>query len=521
MSLPIKICIKRLSFSCLALLLLAACSEPKEATAIKSGENNAVDFIGTAAVAKPLTRKIPAHPFMSRQGVNSMHGDSYSSDVHPGMGPLGINPQVLSRKGTKAPGGQCATLTFNKDGRLVGLCAAISGFQIHLLDPEKLDLLAYYKLPIRPSSYEALLHWDKGKIMEDTSGAYFYLDHKDRIVMADSSQTVQRIGHKQNPDGSWAFYQESAWDLSDRVPFDCLKPSNPFPQGECDPITAVMPDYDGLLWWVTRHGRLGTLNMDNGDFHLMQLPGEEIQNGFSVAEDGVYIVSDHAMYRFYADDKGLPTIGWKEIYDRGTQRQIGTINQGSGTTPTLMGTDYVTITDNADGQMNLLVYKRQQDVEGARKICQLALFKKGQSVTDNSMTAFNRSIILENNAGYTHAMNHVDWHAVAGGIVRVDIREDETGCDVVWESDLTSPSTVPKLSLAAGLAYFYSFITQDNGENVWYFTALDFETGKTQFKIKTGAGKNFDNNWAPITLGPDGTAYIGTLKGILAIRDQP
>lgn len=500
--------------------LLVACSEPKEATAIQTVANDAAVFIGETATAEPLTMNVKPHPFMAKQGINSMHGDSYSSDVSAGLGPLGLLPQVQSRKGTKAPGGQCATLTFNSDGRLVGLCAAITGFQIHLMDAEKLDLLAYYKLPIRSSSYEALLHWDKSKIMEDTSGAYFYLDHKDRIVMADSSQTVQRIAHKKNADGSWQFYQQGAWDLSDKVPFDCLIPSNLFPKGECDPITAVMPDYNGLLWWVTRHGRLGTLNMDNGAFQTMQLAGEEIQNGFSVAEDGVYIVSDHAMYRFYADKDGKPRIGWKELYDRGTSRKVGTINQGSGTTPTLMGDDYVTITDNADGRMNLIVYKRQQEVIGERKICQLPLFKEGQSVTDNSMTAFNRSIILENNAGYTHAMGHTDWDAVAGGIMRVDIREDESACDVVWYSDEVSPSTVPKLSLAAGLAYFYSFVPLAEGENAWYLTALDFETGKTQFKIKTGVGKNFDNNWAPITLGPDGTAYIGTLKGIVSIRDQ-
>lgn len=505
----------------LPLFLLACSDEPRQASAIHSAGGDAPAFIGSVATAKPLQMDISAHPFMAKQGVNTMHADSYSSDVHPGMGPLGKHPQVQSRQGTKAPGGQCATLTFNRDGRLVALCAAITGFQIHLIDPENLELLAYYKLPIRPSSYEALLHWDKSKIMEDSSGAYFYLDQDDYIIMADSAQTVQRIGHRQKPDGSWEFFQVSAWDLSEHIPFDCLKPSNPFPQGECDPITAVMPDYNGLLWWVTRYGRLGTLNMVNGDFRAMHLVGEEIQNGFSVARDGVYVVSDHAMYRLYANADGEPKIGWKESYDRGSRRRVGTINQGSGTTPTLMGDDYVTITDNADGRMNLIVYKRQQELDEPRKVCQLPLFKTGQSVTDNSMTAFNRSILLENNAGYTHARGQKNWDTVAGGITRIDIRADESGCDVIWESDVVSPSTVPKLSLANGLAYYYSFIPQSNGENAWYLTALDFETGKTQFMVKTGAGKNFDNNWAPITLAPDGTAYIGTSKGIVAVRDAP
>jgi hypothetical protein len=34
-----------------------------------------------------------------------------------------------------------------------------------------------------------------------------------------------------------------------------------------------------------------------------------------------------------------------------------------------------------------------------------------------------------------------------------------------------------------------------------------------------GSGLGYNNNYAPITLGPDGTAYIGTLGGLVSIRD--
>ena len=115
----------------------------------------------------------------------------------------------------------------------------------------------------------------------------------------------------------------------------------------------------------------------------------------------------------------------------------------------------------------------------------------------------------------------VDWPNAGGGITRVDVREDESGCDTVWESDEQVTSVVPKLSLGSGLVYFYTFETQADGENAWYLTALDFDSGETVFKILTGAGRDFDNNWAPITLAPDGTAYVGTSRGIVAIWDQP
>jgi len=40
---------------------------------------------------------------------------------------------------------------------------------------------------------------------------------------------------------------------------------------------------------------------------------------------------------------------------------------GTGTTPTLMGTEYVTIIDNVLPQMHVLVYRRGKDVQGRRK----------------------------------------------------------------------------------------------------------------------------------------------------------
>ena len=505
----------------LILALLGGCAEPYEPTPIEGEAGSAPAMIGTAAVAQPVEFSVPAHPYLSRQGVNAMHSDGYSSDVHPGGGPLGRDIVMNSRVGSTAPGGQCATLTFDRDDRLVALCAGMTGFRIHLLAPRSLELLAEYKLPMRPSSYEALLTRDKSKIMEDSSGAYFYLDDEDRVVMAASDQTIRRIGHRQDEAGDWEFYTADIWDLSAEVPHDCITPTNWSPEGECDPITAVMPDHEGYIWWVTRHGRLGTLNPRTGAIKGSRVADEEIQNGFSVAADGVYIVSDHAMYRYHANESGEPVVGWRETYDRGSSRKVGTINQGSGTTPTLLGEGYVTITDNADGRINLIVYKRRQDVAGERRVCTVPLFDEGHSVTDNSMIGFNRSILIENNAGYTSAYAQQDWSNAGGGIMRIDVREDGSGCDVVWHSAEHSTSVVPKMSAANGLAYFYTFDPQPNGSNAWYLTALDFRTGKTQFKILTGYGRSFDNNWAPLTLAPDGTAYVGTSKGLVAIWDKP
>jgi hypothetical protein len=49
---------------------------------------------------------------------------------------------------------------------------------------------------------------------------------------------------------------------------------------------------------------------------------------------------------------------------------------------------------------------------------------------------------------------------------------------------------------------------------------LDFRSGATVYKRLGGEGLGFNNNYAPVTLGPDGTAYVGTLGGLVALRDK-
>ena len=53
----------------------------------------------------------------------------------------------------------------------------------------------------------------------------------------------------------------------------------------------------------------------------------------------------------------------------------------------------------------------------------------------------------------------------------------------------------------------------------WFLTALDFRTGATDLQALAGAGLGFNNNYAPVTIGPDGTVYVGVLGGLVSLRD--
>jgi hypothetical protein len=178
-----------------------------------------------------------------------------------------------------------------------------------------------------------------------------------------------------------------------------------------------------------------------------------------------------------------------------------------------MGDRYVAITDNAD-PIDALVVRR----DDGSVVCSEPLFAKGASSTDQSLIATDSIIVAENNFGYSSPTATENGHTTSPGLQRVDVRDGR--CRTVWRSQETAPSAVPKLSLAAGLVYTYTKPARDDGQDAWYLTAIDARTGRTAFKRLGGEGLGFNNNYAPITLGPDGTAYLGVLGGIAAWRDR-
>jgi hypothetical protein len=486
-----------------------------------AGASNVRIIWDASFIPAPVEGAVSDNRFLATGTNGTMHGDGGQSDTHLAAGPFGGELEVRSRAAGNGMPRQCSTFVHRSDGKLMMMCGGLAGFRMVLLDPDTLEALATYDLPMRPSSFEAAIKRDIGIMMNDSSGgAYLFLDNRDRLVFANSEQVVQRLTARQEG-GTWRFTVDKEWDLTAAVPHDCLNWSNWFPSGECDKVTTVMPDHQGRYWWTTRGGRIGTIDPESGAVKQIRLQGEEIQNALAMDAAAIYIVSDHAQYALSAGKDGMPSVLWRHPYDRGTGRKIGSINQGSGTTPTLVGEKWITFTDNSDGRINIIVLRRSD----GSQICKTPVFDSDASATDNSMIGWSRSIILENNAGFKSAHQQEDWNAVRGGVVRVDVRADESGCDIVWTSPLKVPSVVPKLSAASGIAYFYSFdlVKDADGKPTqdWSIVGLDFKTGKRVIKIPTGRGKAFDNNWASMSIGPDGSFYAGMTGGMVQVRSRP
>ncbi len=73
------------------------------------------------------------------------------------------------------------------------------------------------------------------------------------------------------------------------------------------------------------------------------------------------------------------------------------------------------------------------------------------------------------------------------------------------------------LALANGLIYTYTTTSASSGP--WYWTALDYRTGQVVFQQLAGNGIGFNNNYSGISISRTGTEYLGTLGGIIALRD--
>jgi hypothetical protein len=478
----------------LVLLGLAAAVPVQSAVAAPIAEDptpgDVPQFAGSAATPHRLkASEPPRHPFMAPNGRSNLHNDGYQTDAYWSAGPLGHDMQVRSN----AQFADCASVTFDSRGRIVTVCVGVEGPRLVLMDPQTLDVIASLQLPPRiPGT---------GSIFTDfAGGGYFYLDNRDRAVVPTTTRHVFVVA----VNGS-GFSMERDYDLTGAVPFG-------------DKIISALPDWSGRLWFASVNGVVGTLDAASGSTHVKAL-NEPNGNSFAVDDQGgVYIVTDAALYRFDAGPDGSPQVIWREGYKNIGVQKPGQSQKGSGTTPTVMGRDLVSITDNAD-PMNVVVFKRAKSVSGRREVCEAPVFRKGASDTDQSLTAVGNSIIAENNYGYSGPTAVNNGATTEPGIERVDVDVTRGRCTKAWTSQEIAPSVVPKVSVETGLVYTYTKPRRSDDSDPWFFTGLDFCTGRTVYRRLAGTGLGFNNNYAPVTIGPEGSAYVGVLGGLVRLND--
>jgi hypothetical protein len=465
-------------------------------------------YQGSPATPAPIPGlpPIPHNPFMAPNGKSEIHDDGWQTDASAWGGPLGSAPRTTSSFILR----DCGSITLDSQGRVLSVCIGTTGPELYMFDPTTLATLATFSLPLRQGL-------SSNFFQDFTGGGYFYLDNQDRVIAGTTTRHVYVIA--EDP-GSPGFTLAHDYDLSSVL-------------NSSEKITSALPDSHGLLWFVARNdGVVGTLNSSTGKIDAIHLGNGavgEIENSFATdSHGGVYIATNRRLYRFAAGPDGVPKIVWRVTYPNSFEHKPGQVDDGTGTTPTIMAGGYVNITDNAD-PMDVVVYRtaphphrivrrhhhHRRRVRLPRLVCKMPIFARGQSADENSLISVGRSMIAEDNYGYSSPTS-LTGKVTTPGFVRVDINGNGRGCHPVWiNTTVSAPTVVSKLAIANGLIYTY---TTDPAGN-WYWTALDFRTGRTVYKSYAGSGPLYNNNYAGIAISPTGTEYLGTLGGIVSVRD--
>src|SRR3954447_22737530 len=446
---------------------------------------------GAPAVAHRMRATVaPQNPHLARDPRSNIHDDAWMTDAYRRRGPLGRAPRTFS--GLMAPA-LCGSLTFSSRGYLVSVCPSVgTAPQARVIDPDTLAVLASYDMPSAPDPPGTKAY------QNFAGGGYFFLDGRDRIWSATKTGHVLVLRVARN---GRSIAQVRDYDLTGVLASD-------------ERISSALPDFAGRLWFVSKKaGKVGILNPRTRRVRVLRL-GEDIQNSFAVDRGAVYVVSSRRMYRFSAR-RGRPHVDWRVRYDNSGIVKPGQAEAGSGTTPTIMRGGYVAITDNAD-PMQVVVYRKRT----GRVVCEQPVFERGASATENSLITAGRSLFVENNYGYQDPFGPSSGAVTTPGFARVVVRSGGRGCRTLWTNrDVRAPTVVPKLSTRTGLIYTYTREPAPLGQQPYFWTAIDARTGRTAWKVYAGSGLGFNNNYAGLALGRDGTAYLGVTGGIVALRD--
>lgn len=399
------------------------------------------------------------------------------SDVR--TGPLGLQPEVeTSWFGLQ----RCGRLELTTTDRLLALCTDRSGPSLRLVDPDSMRPTATRDLPAASGS---------------CVGDVGYLDDADRAVVATTDRRVLAV--RTGPgDGEAELATDTTWDLRPYVPY-----------GDC--LAALTPDWAGRIWWASRQGLVGTITPQNtpegtpgsGQVRVVDL-GEEVRHGLAADESGgVYVVTDSALHRLVAGPDGTPQPAWRTAYD-------GT----SGSAPALVDGGVVAITDSADSRMGVLFVAR----DDGRVICRQPVFEQGGGATDSQLAVVGSGVVVANNHDYSSPRSTLLGFTSGHGLARVDLVDGS--CVERWSSDAISTSSGVAPSRPDGLLYAWSKRPSLVGVSEWYLAAVDAETGRSMWSVRTGTGLLAGSDGSQITLGPEGTAWIGTLAGLVRVNDR-
>lgn len=457
----------------------------------------------------PVSYNAQQNPYLGINSLATMHGDAQSSDATPFAGPgdpgVGGTWKVTFTNHWAA----CPTILAGQDGYIQALMTQFLGSDAKVRKP-KLAI-------IEPASGAQLgaMEIPTGALL---GGVYAYLDADSNLVMVDGTNALTWISHSQDGMKVWV---SRRIDLTDAMK---LEPK--------DHVVGIVPDWNGRIWVASERGVVGLIDPKRNVVRLTKLqqysPTERIDNSISACPQGVSIITSYAIYMLGADaSTSKPRIIWSHSYDRGTKQKPGQLSHGSGATATFFGpngSDYVMLSDNADRQEKLIVYR---SADGSA-VGEGPLFTPGASGTENSMIGVQNSIVGACTFGYPYAQYPDTKPAyraqVAPGMERWDVNDDASGITLKWHNNGIYSAAVPRLSTADNLIYTCERPRGPAGVltgPVVYACAIDMDSGRVVHRQRLPRLANLlaggDPSQMVGVIDKHGVWWQGTIGGIYRI----
>ena len=457
----------------------------------------------------PVSYNAQQNPYLGINSLATMHGDAQSSDATPFAGPgdpgVGGSWKVTFTNHWAA----CPTILAGQDGYIQALMTQFLGSDAKLRKP-KLAI-------IEPASGAQLgaMEIPTGALL---GGVYAYLDADSNLVMVDGTNALTWISHSQDGMKVWV---SRRIDLTDAMK---LEPK--------DHVVGIVPDWHGCIWVASERGVVGLIDPKRNVVRLTKLqqysPTERIDNSISACPQGVSIITSYGIYMLSADaSTSKPRIIWSHSYDRGTKQKPGQLSHGSGATATFFGpngSDYVMLSDNADRQEKLIVYR---SADGSA-VGEGLLFTPGASGTENSMIGVQNSIVGACTFGYPYAQYPDTKPAyraqVAPGMERWDVNDDASGITLKWRNNGIYSAAVPRLSTADNLIYTCERPRGPAGVltgPVVYACAIDMDSGRVVHRQRLPRLANLlaggDPSQMVGVIDKHGVWWQGTIGGIYRI----
>jgi hypothetical protein len=412
-------------------------------------------------------------------------------------------------------------------------------------------------------------------VVAGISGAYNVLDRDDHFIVGRTSAIEV---------------------FADSVPGDRFSPIALLkryflpPQAFCrngeDVVAGMVLLYDGTIAFATEQGVVGVIprdpaQMTDANLHTLSLNGadcanaaidsadlENVSNSLAADEEGgIYLVTSKAMYKFRYDGSQLTQV-WRTEYASDPDLGGVRLGEGSGSTPTLMGTEhdedqFVVITD-AQKLMHLVLLWRDEIPPGWQPIapgkdpriaCEFPITfgdpNATETLSEQSVLVRGHAAVVVNNQLQDNSLfaNQIPllrqiFSALEGGnpdqapsgLERVDWDPVLRTCKEAWvNTEVSIPNGIPTMSTATGMIYG---IGQRKG--TWGLEGIDFASGQSRLFVPSSEQPCTQASLDAITpalrpfiqdtlarlpnscenatfsgteVGPDGAVYTGTFVG--------